>query len=295
VLRFTRRLSSGYRGTLLVVCLATVSVFIILYVIRRAGSGDTLPASVRIGYSPEPPFSFRTPNGQASGEAPEVARAVLRRVGVRNVEWVQTDFGLLIPELLSGRIDMIAAGMFITAGRARLVSFSRPTLALRQSLLVKRGNPKQIHRYEDFAERRDLKLCVLKGAIEHSVAVALHVPEDRMMLAPDAQTGVVAIQSGAVDGLALSSPSIHNLGAAVSKMDLAVATPFLEPSAHGVPMRNFSAFAFRPSDTVLRDRIDAQLEKFIGTSEHLAVIGPFDFGPGDLPGKITVAQVLARP
>lgn len=241
------------------------------------------PASVlRVGYSPEPPFSFRTPEGDASGESPEVARAVLRRAGFDRVEWVQTEFGLLIPQLLSGRIDMIAAGMFVTEARLRQVAFTRPTLQVRQALLVRRGNPRGLHRYEDFAVRNDVRLCVLEGSAEFSLAVALGAPRERILATPDAATAIAGLVSGAADGLALSRPSILRLSAGANTA-VEIADPFEEPILHGRPVRSLCAFALRPSDVELKRRIDAELAAFIGSLEHLAVIRVFGFGREDLP------------
>ncbi|MBV9773809.1 MAG: transporter substrate-binding domain-containing protein, partial [Gemmatimonadetes bacterium] len=62
---------------------------------------------VRIGYAPEPPFAFRTADGRVTGESPEIARAVFRRLGVTRIRWVQTEFRSLIPELKTGRFDVI--------------------------------------------------------------------------------------------------------------------------------------------------------------------------------------------
>lgn len=37
-----------------------------------------------------------------------------QRMGIEHIDWVRMDFASLLPELQLGRIDAIAAGMFIT-------------------------------------------------------------------------------------------------------------------------------------------------------------------------------------
>ena len=72
---------------------------------------------IRVGFANEAPFGYATPDGKLTGEAPEVAKAVLTRMGIAEVDGVLTEFGSLIPGLKAGRFDIIAAGMFITPKR----------------------------------------------------------------------------------------------------------------------------------------------------------------------------------
>ena len=88
-----------------------------------AGIVDATPASaettlerarqagyIRIGFANEAPFGYATPEGTLTGEAPEVAKAVLAKMGIPEVDGVLTEFGSLIPGLKAGRFDIIAAG-----------------------------------------------------------------------------------------------------------------------------------------------------------------------------------------
>ena len=72
---------------------------------------------IRVGFANEAPFGYATPDGKLTGEAPEVAKAVLAKMGIAQVDGVLTEFGSLIPGLKAGRFDIIAAGMFINPKR----------------------------------------------------------------------------------------------------------------------------------------------------------------------------------
>jgi polar amino acid transport system substrate-binding protein len=50
---------------------------------------------VRIGYAPEPPFSFRLPDGRLTGSGPEVARRVFAAMGIGEIQGVESEFGAL--------------------------------------------------------------------------------------------------------------------------------------------------------------------------------------------------------
>src|SRR5690349_11223516 len=99
---------------------------------------------IRVGFANEAPFGYATPDGKLTGEAPEVAKAVLAKMGISQVDGVLTEFGSLIPGLLAGRFDIIAAGMFITPKRCEQIRFSEPSYGIGQAFLVKKSNPKNI-------------------------------------------------------------------------------------------------------------------------------------------------------
>src|SRR5438874_13035626 len=54
---------------------------------------------IRVGFANEAPYGFATPDGKLTGEAPEVAKAVLANMGITQVDGVLTEFGSLIPGL----------------------------------------------------------------------------------------------------------------------------------------------------------------------------------------------------
>jgi polar amino acid transport system substrate-binding protein len=242
---------------------------------RRSGS-------IRVGYAPEAPFAFRDAAGNVTGEAPEIAREVLRRMGITRIDWVQTEWGSLIPDLQAGRFDMIASGMFVTCDRAQEIAFSRPTFRLEEALLVARGNPKQLHSYADIAARPDVRLAVVRGAQERRIARAQGRPDERVLPVPDAQTGLAAVRSGRVDALALTTVSIARL-AASDPAHVERAMPFNAPLIDGRSLEGYGAFGMRREDRALLQAVNEQLERLIGSDEHLRLVARFGFTPDELP------------
>ncbi len=106
---------------------------------------------------------------------PEVARAVLDRLGVDGIEAVQVTFDQLIPALLDGQCDMIAAGMTITPQRCAQVAFSRPDFVAPPAFLVPEGNPRDLRSFADVA-RSGIRLGVLIGRRRAGYARAAGVP-----------------------------------------------------------------------------------------------------------------------
>jgi polar amino acid transport system substrate-binding protein len=166
---------------------------------------------VRVGFANEAPFGYATPDGKLTGEAPEVAKAVLARMGIPEVDGVLTEFGSLIPGLKAGRFDIIAAGMFITPKRCKQIGFSEPSYGIGQAFLVPDGNPKQLNTYADVAQQSDIKLAVMAGAIERSYAKKAGVALNQLVTLPDPPSMLAAVQAKRADAAALTALSIANL------------------------------------------------------------------------------------
>ena len=137
---------------------------------RRRSKQAKAAGYIRVGFANEAPFGFATPDGKLTGEAPEVAKAVLAKMGITEVDGVLTEFGSLIPGLKAGRFDIIAAGMFVNPQRCAEIAFSEPSYGIGQAMLVPEGNPKGIVDYASFTENEDLKLAVMAGAVEAGYA-----------------------------------------------------------------------------------------------------------------------------
>ncbi len=246
---------------------------------------------IRIGYAVEAPYAFLKPGGEVSGEAPEVAKVIAAQLGIPRIEWRQMEFDALIPQLEAGRIDVIAAGMFITPERARRVHFSKPTLRVRQGLLTRSGNPLQIHSYAQAVSHPDLKVAVLSGSAEQRLLRRMGLPEDRTVAVPDARTGRVAVESGVAGCLALSLPSVRWLALQGLPGKTEAATELAE-DAPLTPVEEaaLTAFAFHRKDRRLHAAWDRKLEQFIGRPGHLAILQLFGLTPEDLPDNGETGQ-----
>ncbi|MEI7824292.1 MAG: transporter substrate-binding domain-containing protein [Chlorobiaceae bacterium] len=71
------------------------------------------------------PFSFVDGSGEIVGFDIELARRIAQKLD-KKLEIVNMDFGGMIPALISGKVDMIAACITITDERSKQVLFSTP-------------------------------------------------------------------------------------------------------------------------------------------------------------------------
>jgi len=226
---------------------------------------------IRVGYAVEPPFAMLGPGGEVTGEAPEIARHVVEHLRIQRIEWVKTEFGNLIPDLEAGRIDVIAAGLFITSERSARVLFSSPTMRVRQALLVPAGNPEGLQSYANAARRQNIRLAVLAGSVEETTMIRHGVDGKRILRVPDALTGRKAVETRLANALLLSEPSLRwmLMSRQVGGFDVIV-SPDDGQSDSGLP-----AFAFRLQEPELRDAWDEVMRDYLGSDGHRAVLSRF--------------------
>ncbi len=249
---------------------------------------------VRIGYANEAPYGYLdSASGQVTGEAPEVARVVLERLGAGRVDAVVADFGALIPGLVAGRFDVIAAGMYITPERCRQIAFSNPTYRIGEALLVRAGNPFALHSFETVARHPRARLGVVGGTVEHGYARKLAVPESRTVVFDSNAEAIAGLRADRIDAVAVTSLTANDLLGKLGDAGVERAEPFRDPVIDGKPVRGFGAFGFRPEDRDLTQAVNAVLKHYIGTRSHLQTVQPFGFSKHTLPGN-TTAEALCQ-
>lgn len=251
--------------------------------------------TIQIGYANEAPYAYRDPDtGRLTGEAPEIARVILARMGVEEVEGVLTEFGSLIPGLNAGRVDIVAAGMYILPERCAQVAFSEPTYSIGEALMVAEGNPLGLHSYEDIVEHESARLGVVSGAIQVGYAQAMGIPSNRLVRFPDAPSAVEGVRAGRVDAYGGTALTVQDLLDRDRSGTIERATPFTDPVIDGEEVRGYGAFAFRQNDLEFLEEFNRHLAEFIGTEEHRELVREFGFTETELPGDVTTAQLCAR-
>lgn len=241
---------------------------------RRWSGGE-----IRVGYSSEPPYGYRTTDGTVTGQSPEIAKAVLEHLGLGPIRWVLVDFSQAMDALRAGAIDMIANGMFITPTRETVIAFSLPYSRSLQGLLVRNGNPKRLHGYDELVGRDDVVVAVLDGSVEQEMLRRLGMPAEKLFVVPVPVDGLTAVRRGRADCLALSAPTVAWL-AREAPGEVAAAAPFHNV---GTAAAGRSAFGFRREDARLREEVNRVLRLFIGSPEHLALAARFGFDRNSLP------------
>ena len=99
---------------------------------------DSSDGVLRLGTAPiTEPFSYVDASQKVVGFDIELAQRVARKLN-KNLEIVSLEFGAMIPALMAGKVDMIAACITITEERAQKVLFSEPYYTGGIAALVRR-------------------------------------------------------------------------------------------------------------------------------------------------------------
>ncbi len=249
----------------------------------RVPSGDALArlksqGTVRLGIAGEVPYGYINEQGEFTGEAPELAKVVFKRLGIGRVQPVATDFSSLIPGLNSQQFDVVSAGMYINKERCAQVVFSDPEYQMLDSFIVRKGNPKQLNSYEDVVKAK-ARFATGTGYAEIGYAVAAGFPEKDIVILQDQVAGLNAVESGRVDVFAGTALTVREV---VKKSSRAEATKPFAAVVDGKKKIDGGGFAFRPTDTELRDAFNTEIHKMKKTGELFRILRPFGFTKAEM-------------
>ncbi|MEU0074227.1 ectoine/hydroxyectoine ABC transporter substrate-binding protein EhuB [Streptomyces sp. NPDC006332] len=241
---------------------------------------DTLrdQGSVKIGIASEPPFGYVGDDGQATGEAPAIARVIFKKLGIDEVKPVPVDFGALIPGLKARQFDVVSAGMYINPLRCEQVMFADPDYLMLDAFIVKKGNPHGIKTYAD-VKKKGLKLASGKAYAQIDYAKAAGISD--VLVLPDQVAGLDAVAQGRVDAFAGTRITVKS---AVQGSTSVSATEPFQPVMDGKPAYGAGGFAFRLSEKNFRDAFNEELLKLKENDyrELLRIVGPFGFSKADM-------------
>jgi polar amino acid transport system substrate-binding protein len=261
---------------------------------------DTLQAridagKVTVGIHNRRPWGFRDADGKVAGFHPDLVRTALAPLGITEINFVISDFGALIPGLQAKRIDMIASGISITPERCTQVIFSEPDLSVTDAIIVKKGNPKQVFSFDDIVENEDFVLGGGRGTLNTKNALAAGIPEDRVQQFPGTQEALSALMSGRVDGNVISGPTATMLLEDENLADkLERVTPFSGLMRdNGEPVALYTAIAFRPDDTELRDAYNARLAEMTADGTVAEIRNRYGFTDDEAAPSYSTADICA--
>lgn len=238
---------------------------------------------VKVGIANERPYGFQTADGEVTGVAPEIARAVFEDMGIETVEGEVTEFGSLIPGLQANRFDLVTAGMDIRPERCEEADFGDIEIQYGEGMIVQAGNPKNLHSYEDIAANQDVKVSIMAGANQFDFLKALGVKEEQIETADSISSNVAAVASGRVDATVMTEATVNEAVASADPSQVEKADPFKQPVIDGESVMSYGAAAFRQGDDELREAYNEGLQKLKESGKLLEILEEFGFSEDNLP------------
>lgn len=250
------------------------------------GAGDSAGESLlergkrqgylRVGIANEPPYTSVTADGEVTGCEPDVFRAVVKKLGIDDVQGIITPYNGMIPGLQADRWDAITAGLFMKQSRCAEVHYSEPVIVSTESFGVPPGNPKGITSVQAVLDNPDLKIVVLPGGFEEGILQTAKVPDGQLVRINDNRSGVEAVIAGRADAFLLPTLSLRALAEAEPGFD--VTDPVEDAPKTG------SGAAFRKTDEDFVKEYNKVLNDFKTTKEFSDILEQWDFDPAAAQG-----------
>ncbi|TAL77632.1 MAG: ectoine/hydroxyectoine ABC transporter substrate-binding protein EhuB [Burkholderiaceae bacterium] len=292
-MNYSSRATAAYHTALFLLALTTLAVFspstraTTLQELRTRGVA-------RIAIANEIPYGYTNLDGEAQGIGPDVARHVMRQLGVKKIAWSITNFSSLIPGLKAHRFDIVAAEMAILPQRCREVLFSNPNSSYGEGLLVAKNNPDKLHSFEQFIHGH-LKVAVMAGADQQEMLSALGVPQHNVVIIASNADAISTVSTGRADAYAATSLTVAQLAKKSKRVQ--AAANFSDPVIHGAPVRSWGAFAFANDSRALRDAFNTALAKFKTTPAWHKAMAHYGFSDTDMKASLdkSESQLCSQP
>jgi polar amino acid transport system substrate-binding protein len=224
---------------------------------------------IRIAIGNEPPYTKLETNGEVTGAAPDVAKAVLEKMGASDFEGITTPYESMIPGLSAGRWDMIAAGLFMNKSRCAEVLYASPDIVSTESLAVPAGNPKNLNTVDDI-KSQDVTVAVLAASFELKTARSLGIPDSKLPTFPLAPDALQGMDAGRVDAILLPTLSLEALKEQQGG-DFEITPPLDDFPVTG------SGAAFSKSEKDFHARYNKEMEAFKQTPEFAKIMNRWGF------------------
>jgi len=241
---------------------------------------------VRAGIADQLPFSTVNPDGTVSGVVPTLAETVMKRLGVPAFDVSIATYGELIPGMLAGRWDFVAAALTVTKARCEQIVFSDPvTLDARAIVSLKRELKDPPTRIAEFVTKNAV-VGVMAGGADFRLMLTVGVPQANLRQFPN--------EAAMMDGLiAKRAQVVFDSHAALAKiiqqrgLDLAITYPIEDDQP------TFTACGFRKQDTDLYNAFQSELAALKSSGEFRSIVEQYGFEAPPTLLQATAAQACA--
>lgn len=236
---------------------------------------------LKLGLIESFPVNFTDPNtGQRTGWNTDIVLAALKHAGIDKYEFVDGPWEAMVPGLQSGRFDLLASDVHVTPERVEVIDFSAPVFWYGDALFVPKGNPANVHSWDDLAGKTvgvGLGTNYAEWLQKRSDLKELKTYKDTQQMASDLVAGrvdaVIAEDSNFTGYLAQNKNlPIENVDDYVPQSDLS----------------DWTRFGIRKGDNDFNDVFSRAIIEMLITGETLAILQKYGLGMRNLtaiPGK----------
>ncbi len=170
------------------------------------------------------PWAMRAKNGDLIGFEVDVAKRVAEDMGVK-LELVPTAWDGIIPALLSGKFDLIIAGMSITPERHLRINFTEPYASSGMMIVANSETAGGLSAASDFNDRK-YTIGGKRGTIGVDAATK-HAPKAKLRQYDEEAVALQDTINGTIDAYFASSPTPERaVNSSEGRLYLPVRIPF---------------------------------------------------------------------
>lgn len=249
--------------------------------------GKYRSSGIRVGIVNDPPYSKLTENGEITGFAPDIARAVLSDMGITKIQGVVAQYASLVPGLNADRWDLIGADFSINKERCGQVRFTDPIDADGSAFAVTPGAapPASLKAAADGG----LKIGILQGSYLLASAKKAGVSKSNLVEFPDQTSAIDGMGAHRVDAVLASVSSLREV-AKQHPDRITVSAPNSDDPPHG------GGFAFsKDSDaTALYDAFQRSFRKLRANGKIKAIEDKWDIHLAPEFANVTAEQACSQ-
>jgi polar amino acid transport system substrate-binding protein len=234
-----------------------------------------LPMKITIAYIEEPPFGWTGQDGAPTGADVELAEVVVRAIGYTQIHIQRVTFEELLPGVIAGRWNLNVP-IFVTPERSKAVDFSVPVWAAGDGFVVLAGNPKGLDSYDAIARRRDARLGVMPSTVQQVAALNVGVHDSQILSFARQDDAIEALLDGRIDAYAATALGNRAIADKIGHDRVTAAAHVVGDSA---PL---GAFSFSKKDSALRDAVNAELHRYLGTADHRQRMAKYGFSRDEI-------------
>ena len=175
----------------------------------RADLLDSIMQAKKIRISTDlaiPPSGMMDGSMKATGSDVEVAQLLAKDWGLE-LEFIQTTGATRIPNVLTGKADIIVSTLSVTAERAKVIDFSNRYATLQSDI----GCLRSLN-VKDWTDLKDKTVGVARGTTQDTTLSNMKDKELKIARYDDDATEVTAAVSGQVDCVGTSATIINQIG-----------------------------------------------------------------------------------
>lgn len=222
---------------------------------------------LNIGVDDDPPWSFATATSSTgAGAIPDMMKEFAKREGIPQTNLVALPFSSFIGALQSGRIDVVGDTMTPTAQRALVISFPNNCVYNPGGLIVRSGNPMNLHQHSDF--NNGVKVATQEGTLYAKQLEADQAKGQNIKIItfPGDNDVINAVTSGQADAGLMDATAAQYAKKQNSSLQFDVVTDFRDPRGRSV---SDPGFAHTPNDLLDAWNKDFQAMSADGTIDRI--------------------------